>query len=77
MIPFGSSRIERASRPPKMSRREFPPPSCWFASSLMDSIRKAPSTGPHSVPRPPSTTASTIWTLRMMSNIPVGSMNVR
>ena len=77
MIPFGSSRIVRASSPPKINRRELPPPNCWLANSFSGSMIAAPRTGPQRVPRPPSTTARMIWTLITMSNIPIGSMNAR
>ena len=77
MIPFGSSRTTNAISPPKISSRELPPPICWLASSLSGSIRNAPSTGPHSEPRPPSSMQRMICTLITMSNIPRGSMNAR
>ena len=40
-------------------------------------MMNAPSTGPHSVARPPSSTDRMICTLMTMSNIPRGSMKVR
>jgi hypothetical protein len=61
--------------PPKISSRELPPPHCWLAISLSGSTMNAPSTGPHSVPRPPSSMHRMIWTLMMMSKTPRGSMN--
>ena len=44
-------------------RRELPPPSELLAYSLSGSMMNAPSTGPKSVPRPPSSIDSRIWTL--------------
>ena len=76
-IPCGMNSTTSAISPPKISRRELPPPSDWLASSLSGSMMNAPSTGPHSVPRPPSSIDRMICTEITMSNIPRGSMKVR
>ena len=55
----------------------LPPPQSLLAISLSHSMRKAPSTGPHSVALPPISIDSTSWTLIRMLNMPRGSMKVR
>ena len=77
MIPRGRKITTSAISPPKTSSRALPPPRLLLDHSFSGSIRNAPSTGPNSVPRPPSNIESRIWTLSRMLNIPVGSMNAR
>jgi len=71
--PLGSSRMSAMSRPPRMTSRKLPPEKTVLAQSLIGMSRKAPSTGPHSEPRPPRMTASTMSRLCMIANIPMGS----
>ena len=80
--PTAGCRAAGTARPAPSGRRTSAAarcrrPSSLLANSFSGSIRNAPSTGPHSVPRPPSSIESRIWTLSRMLNIPRGSMNDR
>ena len=76
-MPCGRNSTTSTIRPPNRSSRALPPPNALLANSFSGSMRNAPSTGPHSVPRPPSITDSTICTLSRMLNMPSGSTNDR
>ena len=76
MMPRGRNITTATSRPPKITSRVLPPPSSLLVVSLSHSMMNAPSTGPQSVARPPSSSDRTIWTLSRMLNIPSGSMKL-
>ncbi len=72
MIPLGSAIVTSRSSPPNMTSRIAPasmPPIEVLVSSESGTTMNAPSTGPQTVPRPPSRTTSTTCMLSTMSNI--------
>ena len=76
MMPRGRNSTTSASSPPNIRSRVLPPPNSLLLVSLSHSMMNAPSTGPQSVARPPSSSERMIWTLSRMLNIPSGSMKL-